>query len=131
MTTKTDRFYINCPYVEKEACKALGGKWDGKAKSWYVPEGIKKAQFVRWVQIRTPHARRGRKNLGTDLERRIIASGMATLIKPVELAKLLGVNIKQAMDTIADYNGPSARLIGTTRYWDRDSVLNWMSTEAI
>ena len=26
-----DRFYLQCPYDEKDECKALGGRWDNEA----------------------------------------------------------------------------------------------------
>ena len=27
-----DSFYLNCPYNEKDECKALGGRWDNDAR---------------------------------------------------------------------------------------------------
>ena len=44
----TKKFYINCPYDEKDLAKTLGAKWDVEAKKWYVPEGIKIETFRRW-----------------------------------------------------------------------------------
>ena len=38
--TKSKRFYIDCPYSDKDKCKKLGGYWDQKARRWYVPEGV-------------------------------------------------------------------------------------------
>ena len=32
-----DRFYLKCPYDEKDECKSLGGRWDNDARKWYVP----------------------------------------------------------------------------------------------
>lgn len=31
------RYYLDCPYEEKEHAKALGACWDRKSKKWYVP----------------------------------------------------------------------------------------------
>ena len=44
----TKKFYINCPYDEKDLAKTLGAKWDLEAKKWYVPDGIKRETFRRW-----------------------------------------------------------------------------------
>ena len=43
-----NKFYINCPYDEKELAKALGAKWDKDERKWYVPEGVDKNKFKRW-----------------------------------------------------------------------------------
>ena len=131
MYTEAEKFYINCPYSEKEACKALGGKWDGRAKSWYVPAGISKRRFVRWAQIRARHVHDGKKNNTQDFNRRITASAMGALIRPNELAKLFGSNIKDAMEMISESNGPVSQFIGTTRYWKRDEILNWLVAEGL
>ena len=47
---KDNKFYINCPYDEKDLAKALGAKWDNDARKWYVPEGLDKNRFKRWRQ---------------------------------------------------------------------------------
>ena len=31
------RIYLQVPYAEKDAAKAMGARWDAKRKSWYVP----------------------------------------------------------------------------------------------
>jgi antirestriction protein ArdC/phage/plasmid primase-like uncharacterized protein len=45
------RSYINVPFKEKNAAKALGAKWDGKQQSWYIPAGIEAAQFSKWLTV--------------------------------------------------------------------------------
>mgnify|MGYP000123054244 CR=1 FL=1 len=40
--------YLNVPYAEKDAAKALGGKWDAAKKKWYVPENTDLAPFAKW-----------------------------------------------------------------------------------
>ncbi len=57
---KDNKFYINCPYDEKDLAKALGAKWDNDARKWYVPEGLDKNRFKRWrpktsAQGKKPH----------------------------------------------------------------------------
>ena len=44
-----EKTYLNCPFDDKEECKALGGRWDGDAKKWYVPAGKDTAPFSKWM----------------------------------------------------------------------------------
>jgi exodeoxyribonuclease VII large subunit len=41
--------YLEVPYREKDQAKALGAKFDGSLKSWYVPEGRDLAPFAKWL----------------------------------------------------------------------------------
>jgi hypothetical protein len=43
-----NRFYLACPYAEKDDCKSLGGRWDPERKKWYVPNDIDRNLFERW-----------------------------------------------------------------------------------
>lgn len=43
-----DRRYIAVPYAEREEAKRLGAKYDPKAKSWFVPDGLDDAVFKKW-----------------------------------------------------------------------------------
>lgn len=40
--------YLNVPFQEKDAAKALGARWDAAAKKWYAPAGIDLAVFKQW-----------------------------------------------------------------------------------
>ena len=44
-----NKFYLNCPYSEKDLCKTLGAKWDKEKRKWYVPEGVDRKKFKRWA----------------------------------------------------------------------------------
>lgn len=46
-----EKTYISVPFKEKNEAKELGARWDGKATSWYVPQGSDLALFSKW---RTP-----------------------------------------------------------------------------
>ena len=41
--------YLNCPFSEKDECKAIGGKWDPSVKKWYVPKGMDHGLFAKWL----------------------------------------------------------------------------------
>ena len=43
-----DRFYLKCPYDEKDECKSLGGRWDNDARKWYVPSDVDRDMFKEW-----------------------------------------------------------------------------------
>jgi putative DNA primase/helicase len=43
------RTYLEVPFKEKEAAKALGARWDKGEKSWYVPPGIGLEAFGKWL----------------------------------------------------------------------------------
>ena len=42
--------FLNCPFNEKDECKALGGKWDAERKKWYVPDGVDASSFQKWIE---------------------------------------------------------------------------------
>ena len=44
-----EKTYLNCPFEDIEECKSLGGKWDGDAKKWFVPEGSDLGPFSKWL----------------------------------------------------------------------------------
>jgi hypothetical protein len=40
--------YLNVPFAEKDAAKALGAKWDAIHKKWYVPADKDIMLFAAW-----------------------------------------------------------------------------------
>lgn len=47
--SQADRIYLTVPYAEKDQVKALGARFDGSQRSWYVPAGVNKAPFEAWL----------------------------------------------------------------------------------
>jgi hypothetical protein len=45
MNSKT---YLNVPYAEKNAAKALGARWDASNKKWYAPDNMDMTLFEKW-----------------------------------------------------------------------------------
>lgn len=41
--------YLNVPFTDKDQAKALGARWDGLAKQWFVPDGISTQSFAQWL----------------------------------------------------------------------------------
>ena len=53
------RTYLDTPFAQKDACKALGGRWDRKRKAWYAPAGVDLSPFVQqWCQRHDLNAQR-------------------------------------------------------------------------
>ena len=42
------KVYLDCPYQDKDECKALGGRWDPDYRKWYVPAGMDLDPFRIW-----------------------------------------------------------------------------------
>ena len=42
------RFYLDCPFDEKDMCKSIGGRWDMDERKWYVPAELNPDGFRRW-----------------------------------------------------------------------------------
>jgi len=40
--------YLDVPYAQKDAAKALGAKWDPAKKQWYAPANIDIMLFAKW-----------------------------------------------------------------------------------
>lgn len=45
----TNRYYINCPYKDKEEVKKLGAKWDSERKQWYYTDSRNSGLFQKWL----------------------------------------------------------------------------------
>lgn len=41
--------YLTVPFKEKDSAKALGARWDGSARRWYVPAGLSLTPFAEWL----------------------------------------------------------------------------------
>ena len=40
--------YLNVPFAQKDAAKALGARWDAANKKWYVPADKNIELFAQW-----------------------------------------------------------------------------------
>ena len=43
-----NRFYLDCPYAEKDEAKSLGARWDLDARKWFVPNDVDRNLFKKW-----------------------------------------------------------------------------------
>ncbi len=47
---ENQRYYINCPYSQKDEAKALGAKWDPNMRKWYYTSPDQEKLFRRWLE---------------------------------------------------------------------------------
>ena len=43
------RINLVTPFAEKDAAKALGARWDGAKKQWYIVDVDDLTPFLRWI----------------------------------------------------------------------------------
>ena len=43
--------YLNVPYAQKDAAKALGARWDPANKKWYVQGSVDINLFSAWLPV--------------------------------------------------------------------------------
>ncbi len=67
MPVSQSKTYLNVPYSEKDAVKALGGRWDPRQKKWYVPAGKDLAAFEQWPQAELKATKPADKKLNSSL----------------------------------------------------------------
>lgn len=80
------RQYLDVPYRSKDAAKALGARFDGAVKRWYVEAGVDLVAFGAWLPAGTAPAGGG----STDVALADTApTGMATVKKGIPLSRLL------------------------------------------
>ncbi|MDM8558212.1 exodeoxyribonuclease VII large subunit [Candidatus Parabeggiatoa sp. HSG14] len=41
--------FLDCPFSEKEEAKRLGAKFDWDRKKWFIPPGVEKEAFAKWL----------------------------------------------------------------------------------
>lgn len=80
------RQYLDVPYRSKDAAKALGARFDGAVKRWYVEAGVDLVAFSAWLPSgTTPEARSSAGVALTDTP----AAGLAIVKKGIPLSRLL------------------------------------------
>jgi hypothetical protein len=43
------RINLKTPFADKDAAKALGARWDGARKIWYITDVADLTPFMRWI----------------------------------------------------------------------------------
>lgn len=50
MPIAQEDIFINCPFHEKDQAKSYGARWNGQAKSWFIPKGTEITPFEPWLE---------------------------------------------------------------------------------
>ena len=45
-----ERTYIEVPYKDKNVVKLMGARYDGEKRKWYIPQGVDKKLFSKWIK---------------------------------------------------------------------------------
>lgn len=48
------RLYLDVPFDEKDQARALGAKWDKRARRWYIFTNQERSAFARWLSEALP-----------------------------------------------------------------------------
>ena len=80
------RQYLDVPYRSKDAAKALGARFDGSVKRWYIDPGINLEAFAAWLPmgVTSAQAAVGIALAAADGSREVAAIG-----KGISLSRLL------------------------------------------
>lgn len=82
----SSRQYLDVPYRAKDAAKALGARFDGEVKRWYVDEGVELSAFEAWLPADLVPAP---IKAGTVSSEAPTKSDLATVRRGVSLSRLL------------------------------------------
>ena len=87
--------FLDVPFKEKDAAKALGARWEPVAKRWYVPEGLDLGGFSAWLpvdrKLSTPVAQTDSNDL--------LATEPGTVSNPLTPQK--GISLSQLLAGVA------------------------------
>jgi hypothetical protein len=50
------RLNIHVPYDQRQEAKALGARWDAEASTWFIPPGVDRTKFAKWIGAPLPVA---------------------------------------------------------------------------
>jgi hypothetical protein len=50
------RINLQCPFDEKDHAKALGARWDGLQRTWYVVDAPDLRPFAKWMKFSSASA---------------------------------------------------------------------------
>lgn len=81
--------FLEVQFKEKDQAKALGARWDGPSKKWYVPDGLDLAPFKAWLpaaaRSASPTAAPSKELIPVESE----GQDLALIKKGVPLSQLL------------------------------------------
>lgn len=86
--------YLRVPINQRKQVAALGAKWDGEARRWYVPVGVALAPFKLWLLVPIEQG---------DL----LAPSTAVAAEPAvesstrEVAQIRGISLSQLLSTVS------------------------------
>lgn len=99
------RLYLNVPYREKDEAKALGAKWNGTVKKWYIDTGRDQyIRFSKWILRDTDDA-----IIATEYI--FIIEGKQNCWKCGRLTKVIGLGIGEFVHVYGEIDDPQYELV--------------------
>ena len=86
--------YLTVSFKDKDAAKALGARWDGLQRQWYVPEGRELTPFAQWLPAGMEAAS---APATTTLSATQLQHGVTTLGTNLSLALKKGVSLSSLL----------------------------------
>ncbi|MDP9995769.1 hypothetical protein J2W28_005939 [Variovorax boronicumulans] len=80
------RQYLDVPYRSKDAAKALGARFDGTVKRWYVEAGVDLVAFSAWLPAGTAPSGSASRGIALADE---TAAGVVAVKSGISLSRLL------------------------------------------
>lgn len=87
--------FLDVPFKQKDEAKALGARWDGGAKKWYVPDGVDLGPFSAWLPA-------GSKSPAAAVKRAVSDSALPSVSETTHLtAATSAVSLSQLLAGVA------------------------------
>lgn len=117
------KLYLNVPYGEKDEAKALGAKWNAKAKKWYIDtEREKYVKFSKWILKDTDDA-----VIATEYIH--IIEGEQNCWKCGQPTKVIGLGIGEFVHIYGEINTPQYELVEDCIDPGEELHLAWAESE--
>ena len=117
------KLYLNVPYAEKDTAKALGAKWNARAKKWYFNgERSDYAKFSEWILRDTDDA-----VIATDYI--YIIEGVQRCWKCGRLTRVIGLGIGEFVHIYGETDDPQYEFWEDYADEDEELHLAWADRE--
>jgi hypothetical protein len=124
--SEAERIYLAVPYEEREEAKALGARWDGTKKAWYVGPEVDRTKITKWElrhqpePILDPRAEFAEVRLSEDL--RGLSSGVETMgyHKAKQIEAIVGAPVRNGDVLVPGYDSDGK--LWTVQYIKEDGT---------
>jgi putative DNA primase/helicase len=134
MTNTPERVYLDVPYAEKEAAKAMGAKWDRAEKSWYAAPSTEPEFLERWAKNRGEVSVQVDQDPQAEFAAALRSAGLVLDSAPVMNGELRRVQVEgdQRGEKSGSYIGFSdSHPAGYIKNYKTGYEANWKSSQRV